>query len=141
MTFYCEHEVARHKIVCALFCCSDLLNLYSCDRLLKTVYPEDMEQRKLLFDVYSYAGISLPPTYEMYQYPAVKLSALPMPCQLYATMGCSFVMNIAIVEGSKAQWFKFLNLTTDKIKNDYIAPINDTVTYVAYYTGIRHPTF
>ena len=54
-------------------------------------------------------------------------------------MGCSFVMNVAIVERSKAQWFNYLNLTTEKIKNDYMGPINDTITYVAYYTGIRLP--
>jgi hypothetical protein len=100
-------------------CCSDYLNLHSCDRLLKFVYPQDMEQRQMLFAVYSASGLSLPPTYEMYQNPAVKLSSIPMPCQLYITMGCSFVMNVAIIERSKAQWFSFLNVTTEKIKNDY----------------------
>jgi hypothetical protein len=95
-----------------------------------------MAQRQMLFDVYSNSGYSLPPTYEMYQNPAVKLSTIPMPCQLYITMGCSFVMNIAIVEKSKEQWVNFLNVTTDKIKNEYIGPINDTITYVAYYAGI-----
>ncbi len=103
------------------------------------MYPQDIEERQMLFAVYSASGLSLPPTYEMYQNPALKLSSIPMPCQLYITMGCSFVMNVAIVERSKAQWFNYLNLTTEKIKNDYMGPINDTITYVAYYTGIRLP--
>ena len=90
-------------------------------------------QRDFVFQVYD--GNALPSTYDMYAKPAVKLTSIPMPCQMYASVGCSFVMNIQIASKSKANWMLYINSTSQKIKNDYMKPLDDIVKNVVYYTG------
>jgi hypothetical protein len=116
--------------------CRENLQLYSCALQFKKVFPANQDLRKILFDVYGSTGRSLPPTFSMYDDPAAKLTSLPSPCQMYISSGCSFVMNMQITSKSKAQWTKYLNGTTEKIKNDYVGPISEAIRFVTHYTGI-----
>jgi hypothetical protein len=98
------------------------------------VFPKIKSQRDLAFSVYD--GKALPSNYDMYAKPAARLSSIPLPCQMYASVGCSFVMNIQIAGKSKANWMQYINSTSQRIKNDYIKPLDDIVKSVAHYSGM-----
>jgi hypothetical protein len=72
----------------------------------------------------------------MYNDSAAKLASLPLPCQLYMKMGCSFVMNMQITKRSKAQWREYLNVSTENIKSEYIKPISEAIRFATHFTGI-----
>ncbi len=101
------------------------------------MFPKDTALRTTLVSYFE--GYTLPANYEMYKSKAAKLSSIPLQCQMYAKMGCSFVLNVQIAGKSKANWMYYINSTSQKIKNDYMKPLDDIVKSVADYTGPPRP--
>lgn len=71
----------------------------------------------------------------MYRDEAQKLSDIPEPCQIYLRDGCTFVLEVDIMERSKAQWGSYLNASAANIRDNYVAPINETINYISYFAG------
>jgi hypothetical protein len=71
----------------------------------------------------------------MYLDPAEKLAVIPEPCQLYISMGCSFVLNLQVSKRSREGWTKFVNVTAETIITDYVSPIDKSIGLITHYTG------
>ncbi len=114
----------------------ELLDTYGCEQAFKKVFPKDPDLRKGFYEIFSIDPF-LQSNYEMYNRPAVKLTAISANCQLYVQMGCAFVSKIDSSIHAKENWMKHLSINEDKIKSDYMQPIQEILEFVSEYTGAQ----
>ena len=115
--------------------CRDNLDAYDCAEGWRSVYPISLEQRRQLLDITSSSDdFSWAEFHSLNQ--SAKPYALPKACRLYESLGCGSVLTLTVQQRSAEGWGVFLNTTRDLISS-YLSPINDTLSYVMYYTEYR----
>jgi hypothetical protein len=111
------------------------LNIYGCDREFRKVFPQDLEQRMDFFQVYT--DPFLINSYAMYAQPAMRLTSIQASCQLYLKLGCAFVAKVDSSKRASVGWLKYLSDNEDKIKGNFLQPIETIVEFISEYTGIH----
>jgi hypothetical protein len=112
-----------------------MLSLYSCSSELRKAFPISQYERQQFLDLVSTANL-IPEQHSVYRDHAQQLETISKPCQLYITMGCSFVLNLKIVGESSSSWTRYLNASAGRITKNYVSPVNKTMNFISHYTGI-----
>ena len=113
----------------------EMLSMYGCDTEIRKIYPQDLEHRKILYQIYS-VNQFLQTTSSIYARPASRTTSISQNCQMYLKLGCAFVTKIDFSKRAASGWLKYLSDNENTIKSSYLQPIKKTVEFILEYTGI-----